>query len=276
MSIRRLAILLFCVLTAARAEAQFNVSKPAAGEQFHVELGLMFWTPTPGIKIQTAGLAALGTAEVDFVQEFAIEDTRFSEFHAVLKAGRKHKIRISHVPMEYDVQNVLQRTVTFGGVSYPVSVLAAADLKWELWRFGYEWDFVAADRGVVGLVTEIQVNKVSAQLSAAGYATELTDVSAPVPTLGVLARVYPHRLFAITAEFTGFKVPGFIGKRITDTIGNNFDAKVFDMDISGTLSFGKHVGVQGGYRSLSANYLFDNDSGDLEMKGPYFGGVVRF
>ena len=276
MRIRRLAILLFCVLTAARAEAQFNVSKPAAGEQFHVELGLMFWQPTPAITVQTDGLAALGGAGVDFVQEFGITETRFNEFRAVLKAGRKHKIRVSHVPMEYDAQNVLQRTIVFGGVSYPVSVLATAHLKWEQWRFGYEWDFVAADRGVVGLVTQIQFNKVLAELSAAGYGTEVTDVSAPVPTLGILARVYPHRLFGITAEFGGFKVPGFIGKRITDAIGNDFDAHVFDIDIYGTLSFGSHVGVQGGYRSISADYVFDNDSGDLEMKGPYFGGVVRF
>jgi len=276
MRIRLLAIALLALLTASRADAQFNVPDPAAGENFHVELGLMFWSPDPAIKAQTAGLAALGASEVDFVQEFGIENERFTEFRAVLKTGRKHKIRVSHVPMEYDKQSVLQRTIVFGGVSYPVSVLASAHLKWELWRIGYEWDFVAADRGVVGLVTQIQFNQVEAELSAPGFGSSITDVSAPVPTLGILARVYPHRLFGITAEFGGFKVPGFIGKRITDAIGDDFDANVFDMDIYGTLSFGRHVGVQGGYRSLSVDYTFDEDAGDFDMKGPYFGGVVRF
>ena len=52
----------FCsaVTMAARAEAQFNVPDPAPGENFHVELGLMFWPPTPEIEIQTGGLADAG------------------------------------------------------------------------------------------------------------------------------------------------------------------------------------------------------------------------
>ena len=69
MRIRLLATLLFTVMIAARAEAQFNVPDPAPGENFHVELGLMFWTPTPGIEIQTGGLASAGIPGVDFVRE---------------------------------------------------------------------------------------------------------------------------------------------------------------------------------------------------------------
>ena len=40
----------------------------------------MFWQPTPVLQIQTGGLAALGESEVDFVQEFGIENKRFNEF----------------------------------------------------------------------------------------------------------------------------------------------------------------------------------------------------
>ena len=43
-----------------------------------------------------------------------------------------------------------------------------------------------------------------------------------------------------------------------------------------TGSITRYFGVQGGYRALSADYLLDSDTGDLEMKGFYFGGVVRF
>ena len=272
-----MTIVLFSVLMAARAEAQFNVADPASGENFHVELGLMFWTPTPEVLIQTGALAPLGTSAVDLVQEFAIEDKRFTEFRCVIKAGRKHKLRVSHVVMEYDEQAVLQRSITFGGVTFPVSVPATAHLKWELWRFGYEWDFVAVDRAVVGLVTEIKYNKVLAELGATGFGTEIQDVTAPVPTIGLLVRGYPHKHFSLTAEFTGFKVPGFIGSRINDSVGaDSFDAKMFDLDLYGTLNFGSHVGVQGGYRSVTADYTVDDDAGDLKMKGMYFGGLVRF
>jgi hypothetical protein len=277
MQIRLVAAVLLGLLLSSRAEAQFRVADPAPGEKFHVELGLMFWSPTPEILIQTGALAALGESEVDFVQEFGIENTRFNEFRSVIKAGRKHKLRVSHVLMEYTESATLQRTIIFGGQVFPVSVPATADLSWRLWRFGYEWDFVARDRGLVGFITELKYNEVSALLAASGYGSELTEVTAPMPTIGVIARVYPHKDFSITAEFTGFKVPGFVGDRISDAVeGDDFEAKMYDFDLYGTINFGSHVGVQGGYRSVTADYLVDDDAGDLKMKGFYFGGLVRF
>jgi len=276
MQIRLVATLLLSLLLASRAEAQFRVPDPAPGEQFRVELGLFFWQPTPGLQIQTGSLAALGESEVDFVQEFGIENERFNEFRAVIKAAKKHKIRVSHVLAEYDAATTLQRTIVFGGQTFPVSVPATANLQWRVWRFGYEWDFVAMDRAVVGFVTELKFNHVSADLEALGFGSELTEVSAPVPTIGGIARVYPHKTFSLTAEFTGFKVPGFLANRITDAIDNDADAKVFDLDLYGTVNFGSHVGAHVGYRSLTADYLFDEDAGDLELKGWYFGGLVRF
>jgi hypothetical protein len=278
MHIRLLAVaLLSCILLSSRAEAQFRVADPASGEDFHVELGLMFWSPTPELIVQTGALAVLGTSGVDFVQEFGIEKTRFNEFRGVIKAGRKHKIRVSHVMMEYHESATLQRTIVFGGQVFPVSAPATADLEWRLWRLGYEWDFVARDRGLLGFITELKYNDVSAALAATGFGSSVTEVTAPIPTIGVIARAYPHKEVSITAEFTGFKMPGFIGNRISDAIeGDDFEAKMYDFDIYATLNFGRYVAVQGGYRSVTADYLVDQDSGDLKMKGFYWGGLVRF
>jgi hypothetical protein len=273
---RFLAAALLCLLFSARTEAQFRVADLASGENFHVELALMFWSPTPELLIQTGGLAALGETEVDFVQEFGIDDKRFREFRGVIKAGKKHKLRVSHVLAEYNESAILQRTISFGGQTFPVSVAATADLKWEVWRFGYEWDFVAMDRGVIGFVTELKLNKVSADLAAPGFGSEFTEVSAPIPTIGMLARVYPHKTFSLTAEFTGFKVPGFVARKLTDAIDEDVEATEWDLDIYGTLNFGSHVGAQLGYRSLTADYLVDEDAGNLKLKGMYFGGLVRF
>jgi hypothetical protein len=276
MRIRLAAGLLVCLLVSASAEAQFRVQEGAAGEDFHVELGLMFWTPTPDLLVQTGSLAALGQAPVDFVNEFAIENTRFNEFRSVMKLGRKHKVRASRVVMQYNVASTLERSISFGGTTFPVSVPATADLKWAFWRVGYEWDFVATPHAVVGMLTEVRFNKVSASLAANGYGESVTDVDAPIPALGFTARVYPHRLVSFTTEFAGFKVPGFIGKRISDAVGDDFDARMYDLDIYGTFSFGRYVGAQVGYRRVTAEYLIDPDAGDLKMSGMYFGGVLRF
>jgi hypothetical protein len=275
MRIQLLATILFSVTIAARAEAQFSVPDPAPAENFNVELGLMFWSPDPGIEIQTGGLAALGVARVDFVQEFGLLDDRFTEFRAVLKAGRKHKFRVSHVNFGYNQQTTLQRTISFGGATFPVAVPVTADLNWDLWRFGYEFDFVAADRGVIGFITELKHNHLTADLSATGFGTEVSDVTAPIITLGGIVRVYPHRTFSVTAEYTGFKVFGWV-RTLTDRIAEDLEASMSDFDIYGTINFGRNVGVQVGYRSLTADYAVEEDEGDLKMQGVYFGGVVRF
>jgi hypothetical protein len=63
---------------------------------------------------------------------------------------------------------------------------------------------------------------------------------------------------------------------VSKAVGDDFEAKMFDFDIYATVNLGRNVGIQGGYRSVTADYTVDDDAGDLEMKGPYFGGLVRF
>ena len=275
MRIRLLATILFTVTIAAHAEAQFRPTDPAPAEIYRLERGLMVWPPTPGIEIQTGELASLGVPGVDFVREFGLADERFLEFRSVVKAGRKHKIRVSHVTFEYNEQALLERTISFGGVTFPITIPVDADLKWDLWRFGYQWDFVASDRGFIGLVTELKQNHVTADLSAIGVPSQRTDVTAPIINLGVTARVYPHRALAVTVEYTGFKVFGIV-RTLTDRISEDLEAHMSDFDIYGTINFGRHVGAQFGYRSLTSDYSVEDDEGDLKMKGPYFGGLVRF
>jgi hypothetical protein len=273
------ALVLVCLATtlfAAQAHAQFRASNPAPGENYNVELGVMFWTPTPGIVILSGSLAPLSSAGVDFVEEFNIENKRFMELRGVVRGG-KHKLRVSRVPFKYEESAVLSRTVAFGGRTFNVSADTTADLTWDLYRFGYEYDFATGDAGYVGFIAEVKYNHVIADVrasTATASATALTDIQVTVPQLGLVGRGYPHKNVSITAEFTGFKVPGFIRERFTDA--DEFEANFKDFEIYGNVSIGRHFGIQGGYRSLAADYVVDDESGDLEMKGPYFGGVVRF
>lgn len=277
MHIRTLAtVCLTLALTAARAEAQFQASNPSPGENYHVEFGAMFWTTTPTIVIDSAGLSAVGGSAVDFVQEFNLGKERFTEFRGVLKGG-KHKLRISRSPIRYQQSALLQRTLIVNGQTFNVNANATADFKWDMWRLGYEYDFASGDAGYVGFVTEIKHNHVLADLRVANggvSGASLTDVTLAVPQLGIVGRVYPHKYVSITAEFTGFKAPGWIRNRFTDE--EEFEAHFKDFEVYGTVSITRFIGVQGGYRSLSADYVVDADTGDLQMKGPYFGGVVRF
>ena len=233
-------------------------------QQQVVELGLRFWGPTPDLVLSLDGLAALGIRTVDFVQEFQLEDDSFRQFYATI--GRRHKARVSKVTFSYIKDATIQRTVVSGGRSQPISVLATADIKWDLWTFGYEWDVVSTPGGFFGLITDLKYNSLAASISSpqvTGSAT--TDVTVPVPTVGVIGRGYLGSAASITAEWTGLKLDR-----------DEFLGKFYDFDIYGTVYLGRYFGAQGGYRSVDVEYLVDDDTGTLKMKGPYFGGVLRF
>jgi hypothetical protein len=264
------------VSIATPAGAQFRVPDPSTGERYNVEFGVMFWSPSPGIVIGSPSLASVGVPTVDFVHEFGLGRKRFTEVRGVLRGG-KHKLRISGVPIRYDAAALLQRSLTIGGRTFNVQASATTALNWDLWRFGYEYDFAKGDSGYVGFIAEVKYNHVVADLRATDGRIEgrsITDVKVPVPNLGIVARAYPHRNVSITGEFTGFKLPGYIRDRFTDA--DTFDATMRDFELYGTVSISRYLGVQGGYRSLTADYTVESDTGDLEMKGPYFGAVVRF
>jgi hypothetical protein len=267
----RTCAFLFSLLVSCPAHAQFNApAQIAPGEDYRVEVGAMFWSPTPELAINFNELREIGVEEeVDFVQEFGIEDKRFREFRVTLKPGRKHKIRFQYVPISYDPEIVtLQRTIEFGGRTFTVGLPADAEVEWTLWRLGYEWDFVSGTAGYVGLVTELKYNNVRAAIESAGIGVEIAEAKAPVPAVGVIARGYLTEYVSITGEFTGFKVP--------DALTEEFDAEFWDFDIYGTVSLGRNVGVQAGYRSLDVDFIADEDVGRLKLTGIYFGGLVRF
>jgi hypothetical protein len=248
------------VLTMAILCVSGIASAQGSPENFGFEGSLIFWKPSPKI-VLTSG--ALGTP-VDFINTFAVEDKRFRSFRTVVKGG-KHKIRFSREDIKYDADATLTQTIRFQGQTYTVGVPATAEFDWKLTRIGYEWDPVATPRGFVGLIFDLKYNKMNAQLSAPGIAAQIFERTIPVPTVGGIARGYLSQYFSVTTELTGFKVNR-----------SDFVAKFWDFDVYGTLNLGRNLGAQYGYRSVTVDYDIDDDAGDLRLKGPYFGLLVRF
>jgi hypothetical protein len=256
MRIRLFVLFLGLLCVAGRANAQDSP------ENYHLEVGVMFWKPAPEILISSGTQATT----IDLINQFAIEKERVREFRVVLKASQKHKIRFSTVPIDYTGNATLNQTIVFRGQTYTVGVPTTAELKWTLMRIGYEWDPIATNMGFVGLFTDVKYNKMTATLSApAPIGTQTFERNVPVPTIGGIARGYLAKYVSVTGEFTALKLNK-----------SSFNAKFYDFDLYGTANFGQYVGAQFGYRSVTVDYVIDDDTGNLKMKGPYFGGVLRF
>lgn len=270
-------VCLFAGLCAASpAAAQYGArayrSDRATGENYHVELGGTIWNPTPAIAISSESLGIAGDT-IDFVNDLGIEKSSFRQLKVVLRPGTKHKLRFEYTPIKYEAQSTVTRTFVFNGQRYTIGLPVTSELKWNAYRFGYEWDFLYADRGFLGLLLETKYTHVNASLTAsvAGLTdTEFTEARAPIPAIGVVGRAYPAANISITGEFSAFKLPDAAADP------DKYSGKYYDFDLYGTVNFTDHFGAQLGYRSLDVFYKVKLDQGTMTLRGPYFGGVARF
>jgi hypothetical protein len=143
-------------------------------------------------------------------------------------------------------------------------------MRWNAYRFAYEWDMVYASRGFFGIILEAKYTDVEARLSQFALGLEeFVRARAPIPAIGAIGRVYVAQNISITGELSGFRLP--------ESIDEGYKAKYVDFDLYGSVNFTDHFGAQVGFRSFDVYYLFDGeDEGTLKLKGLYFGGVARF
>jgi hypothetical protein len=249
------------------AAAQYNappLDNRAIGEQYHAEFGVTFWNPTPSGTVSSEQFGLLGS-NLDFEKDLGYQQTRFNELRIVLRPAIKHKFRAEYMPVAYTAHSVLNRTITFNGISFPASLPIASEFDWKVWRLGYEYDFYYADRGFVGALVEARATQFSASLSGPGR-SEYTDYKAPLPSLGLVGRGYVTRNVALNFEVSGMNVPHF----------RDYEATYFDWNISGTVNLTNNFGVQAGWRRMTTFIDIDKDQGDFKFQGLWFGAAARF
>ena len=251
-----------------QAEAQYSVprtSERAPAETYWVEAMGGFWNPAPNGLIQSEQFGQIGS-EIDFVDDLGFAKKQFTDFRATLKPARKHKLRVQYVPVAYDNEAVFTRSIVFNGQRYDVGLPVNTTFEWKVWRFGYEWDFVSREKFFVGVILEAKYTQITAELISP-VNNEFTSAKGPIPSIGGIVRIYPIPAASVTFELSGIKIP-----RIDD----KYEAKYIDWDLGATYNIMRNVGVTAGYRVMDVMFLADRDGGEMTLKGPYFGGIVRF
>lgn len=274
MRIGRSLRLAVCLLVAsaglplASAWAQFAPAQasPATGERYHVEGQIGLWNPSPTITISSESLGIIGS-KIDFVNDLGIQQSRFPDLRLVLRPAKKHKFRLSYIPIKYTASTTLTRDIIFNGIRYTVGIPVDTTLDWKAWRFGYEYDFISRNRGFAGVIADVKYTDIQATL-ASPVDTEFTHAKGPIPALGGIVRVYVVPNISVTGEATGFKLP--------ESVSKGYSGDYIDLDFYGTLNFTNNVGATFGWRSLDLSYLAQRDTGDLTLRGFYFGAVARF
>jgi hypothetical protein len=260
-------LFLWLTIQPSVAEAQFRpAARGAVGEDYNVEGTIAWWDPNPDLIINSESLGIPGS-DIDLVEDLGIEPKRHVEFRVVLRPARKHKFRFTYLPIKYEAEAIIRRELVFNGQLYRVGLPVSTTATLTTYRFGYEYDFLYRSRGYVGVIVDLKYNDVDVELNSP-IGREFTSHVAPIPTFGIGGRGYVAPNVSITGEWTFFKVP--------DDLSEDYGGRYFDLDIYGTVNFNNYVGAQLGWRTVDVFYEADLDRGDLQFRGWYFGGVVRF
>jgi hypothetical protein len=272
-------VLLGALPTAAAAQyVAPSLEYQPMGERYHFEFSGTMWNPTPNGSISSEQFGIIGS-NIDFSKDLAFTQTRFKDMRIVLRPSKKQKFRIQYTPVQYGSSTALDRSVVFNGINFNVALPIQANFGWNVWRFGYEYDFLSKKRGYVGMLLETRLTEMTAKL-ASPIDTEFTTVRAPLPSIGVVGRAYVTQEVAINFEVSGLcglqNSAGKISASCTQQPSAKYQASYFDWDIYGTVNLTNYVGAQVGWRRMTTYINVNQDTGNLKFQGLWFGGVVRY
>jgi hypothetical protein len=250
------------------AEAQiFPPGEVALGERYHVEVSGSIWLPSAHMVIASESLGILGDS-IDLGRDLGIEESqRFQEFRLVLRPATKHKFKLQYSPLSYSAASTLTREFVFNGLRYRVGVPVETSMTWKMLRLGYEYDFIHRERGYAGFMLDARLLDVGLEL-VSPIGVEFARARGPVPSFGFTGRGYPVPFVSITGEVSIFKLP--------ESLDERYRAAYLDIDVYGTVNFTNWAGVQIGYHRFNIDYQIEQDTGDMEIGGLYFAGVLRY
>jgi hypothetical protein len=263
-----------CVLgltmTSAVATAQYRPlptpKKAQAGDNYHVEAGVMFLSPALDATVTSSNFGIPGTA-IDLGTDLGLADKTLYELRLVLRPTQRQKLRVSYLPQSYTAKYTLKRDLVFNGIRFSAGNSTEATYQWTGWRFSYEYDFVSNPSGFFGMVLEAKYTDANLELKNATD-REYIRAKAPLPAIGAIGRYCIRPNLCLTGELSGFGIP--------DTASKKYYAKYLDYDFYGTFYVTNNFGVIAGYRSIDAQFRVDTDQVQTTTKAPYFGGLVKF
>jgi len=242
---------------------------PAIGEDYHIEASLNWWNAEPSLIVNSESLGIIGT-DVNLITDLGIEKKRLRVFDLILKPGRKHRLSFQHLPITYTTDAFpVQREFVFNGQLYRLGLPVTTSVDFTTLSFGYEYDFLYFRRGFVGAGINLKYTNIEVDLQSP-IGAEFVAIQAPIPAVNFAGRGYVTPNLAIDAKLSFFRIPDGLAEQIEG------DGSYTDFDLHGTYNINRYVGAQLGWRKTTIFFTSDLDSGDLQFKGLYFGGVVRY
>jgi hypothetical protein len=188
----------------------------------------------------------------------------------VVKPGRKHRIFVEGSPFALSGSKTSIRTFTYAGQTYSFNeqLLSKADLTYVFG--GYQYDFLSGEAGHLGAsVGGAYLNATGTVNAPQANVSSSRSQQLGLPLAGLEFRIFPvpgHPIFDMDGGVRGMDFGGY--------------GHYLEFDANAGVWLGRHVGLEGGYRSISA-YLHDNSASnngslDVTLSGPAFSLLFKW
>ena len=238
--------------------------KGPVGEQYIIEVEGRLWNPKldSTVKIVDNGIGQ----DVNLVNDLGFEERKnFYEGRLQIKFARKHKFTFEYLPLKWDADKVVTKTIQINGQTYAAGTRVQSSLDLKFFKGGYEYDFLAGSAGFLGFTLDVLVANAKTQISAPalGSAFDVNeDRTAPIPMIGLIGRVYPIRWVNLTAKASGLPAGSY--------------GYIFDGEASLNINPIRYLGISGGYRYFVIDIKYNDNSLDYRLDGPFVGVSLRF
>lgn len=228
-----------------------------------VEFEGRYWYPDLDLeaKIEDGGF---GT-RIDFDDDLDLDDEDFPVGRVKLFTGENSWIRAEYIPISYDGDSMLTRTIFFNGKPFIVGTRVITDFDFEYYRLGWGSQFISLGDGFFKFGTLIEAKGYNLDASLISPTTgiaESEDITFGLPTVGVILDINPADKLNFYGEISGITA-GSYGYTIDAEAGVKF------------IPF-KNFTLTCGYRYLTFDVEWDDDEADMTLAGAFVGGSLRF
>lgn len=232
------------------------------GEDYNLEIEGRYWKPSldSTVKIVESGIGN----EFKLVDDLGLaKDKDAGEGRMQIKFFRKHKFNFSFLPLKWEGDKIITRTIEFSGKTYTAGTRVQSKLDLNLFKIGYEYDFLTGENGFLGAAIDVAVGNVAIELKAPTLAIqEKEEITVPFPLLGLIGRFYPIKWLNFTAKISGLPLGSY--------------GHIMDAEASLQINPLKYVGISGGYRYFEVRGRYNENSVDFKLDGPFATLLVRF
>lgn len=230
------------------------------------ELEARLWAP------DLSGVAQVGDGgnptAIDLVSDLGFADDEVVEGRLIWRPSKRTSVRLGYASFDFAASAQLNRTVTFAGTTFDVDAQVASVLQLDYGRLGVAWQFLSSRDGRLRIGPVIEARGLRGDAGITADVLGLAQIGAreefeaAFAAAGAVLDVEPTERLHVYAEWT---------TTIESDNGDLTDAEAavryYPFDV---------LGLAVGYRRLEIDAFDGDELFELELDGPFFGGVLRF